>query len=80
MQSQTKRKTELTRPADHRWGYEFGCDGLVSYREARELLGGMSKRTFYRRIAKEVFRTGKEESRAVVCRRSLREYLSRLER
>lgn len=71
---------EKTSPADERYGYQFGCDGVVSVRDAMEALGGVSKATIYRRFEEGLLRHGREKGRAVVCRRSLREYLSGLEK
>jgi hypothetical protein len=66
---------------DKRYGYRFGCDGLMSFTEAREFLGRISKDTLYRKIHAGLIRKGTHTDgrRAVICRRSVLEYVSKLE-
>lgn len=71
--------SQLTSPADKTHGYKFGCDGVVSVKEARVRMGKVSKATIYRRFAEGVIRRGRDGGRAIVCLRSLTEYLSQLE-
>lgn len=75
----TATKSELQSPASMRWGYEFGCDGIVSIREAAKMLGGVSLTTVYRRISEGLLRHGVDGGRAIICRRSLTEYIASLE-
>lgn len=72
-------KTKLDRPADVQWGFPFGVDGCVSIQEAAGILGGVSKRSVFRLIEVGKIRRGKIGSRAVICRRSLKTYLSQCE-
>ena len=66
--------------ADRKYGYRFGCDGLMSIEETCEFLN-ISRWTLNARIDAGHIRKGKHlDGRAVViCRRSVQEYLSRLE-
>ncbi len=70
---------ELVTPADRRFGYRFGCEGVLTISQVIDALGGVSRATVYRRIDEGLLRKGKDKRRAVICRRSLREYLSGLE-
>lgn len=72
-------KDELKTPADKQYGYRFGCDGLIGFDEARELLGGVCRKTLYRRIEEGLIRKGNIKKKSVICRRSLVEYISSLE-
>lgn len=73
-------KQTLKGPADEMYGYAFGCDGLVSFKEACKLLGGICSKTLYRRIADGSIRKGKlGTKKAVICKRSLQEYIQGLE-
>ena len=69
--------------SDEKHGYVFGCDGAVSYLGAADLLG-VSKRTVERWVEQGRFRVGKHEGKKnamnFICRRSLIEYLSDLEK
>ena len=71
-------------PADQRWGYAFGIDGVVSYAEARRRLGDMPERTFYKLLNTGVLRKGLRKRRwrrsgGIICARSLATYLASLE-
>lgn len=70
---------ELITPADRSFGYRFGCEGVLSIEKAREALGGVCRMTIYRRVNEGLLRKGQDKRRVVICRRSLREYLSGLE-
>lgn len=68
-------------PAAERWGYEFGCRGVLSAEEARVMLGNVCGRTLRRYRAQGFIRVGnripgKPNSGKVVCRRSLMEFLA----
>ncbi len=67
--------------ADEKFGYEFGCDGLVSRDEACQLLGGVSVDTLEDLYRENKIRKGKMPGRRVVgiCRRSLRNYIRSME-
>jgi len=66
--------------SDLRYGYQFGVDGLVTVEQVSEMLGGPSIRTVERRIRSGKFRTGRDEGRLVICKRSVLEYIAGLER
>lgn len=66
--------------SDRSWGYRFGCDGIVSLADAAVMLAGVSTRTVERRIVDGLLRPGKLGGRLVICRRSLNEYISTLEK
>lgn len=66
--------------ADEKFGYEFSVDGLMSAEEAQTFLGGISRRTLYRRVDDGKIRIGKQSGKLVVCRRSVTEYAKSLER
>lgn len=75
-------KDELT-DANKKWGYTFGCEGVVSLIDAGELLGVPSKNTVKDYADKGYIRIGKHKaskfSKVVICRRSINEYLDSLE-
>ncbi len=73
------KKAAVQSAVDKRFGYEFGCDGLVSMSEARKLLGGVSRDTVKRLGANLKIRLGKSPNLIMVCARSLREYIKSLE-
>jgi len=64
--------------ADAEWGYRFGIDGVVTMREACELLA-LSHDTIKRRAAEGRLRLGNDGGRIKVCRRSIADYLSEIE-
>ncbi len=66
-------------PADRKWGYRFGVDGIVSCNDAREMLGGLSRSVLDKRAAQGLVRRGKEGGRTVFCIRSLKMYLNSIE-
>lgn len=67
-------------PADQKWGYRFGADGLMSLKETREFLS-MSDDTIARLADAGKIRRGKngENGWSMYCRRSVTEYASSLE-
>jgi hypothetical protein len=66
-------------PADRKWGYRFGVDGIVTAKKAQEMLGNLSRSVLDKRAVSGVIRRGKEGGRTVFCTRSIREYLHNLE-
>lgn len=66
--------------ADRKWGYRFGCDGIVNLEDAGKILANASTRTVERRIAAGVLRAGYEGGRTVVCVRSIRDHIAGLEK
>ena len=70
---------ERDRPADRQWGYKFGVDGLMNTEEARQWLGGVSRRTLGRRMAQGKIRRGFNGHKVVLCRRSVIEHANSLE-
>lgn len=77
----TAKTQPLSTPDDRSWGYRFGCDGVVTKREACRLLGDVHERTLYRRIAERVLRKGyakpnQKRSGLRICRRSIEDYLA----
>jgi hypothetical protein len=81
---ESKMATTLTRPADQKWGYPFGEEGLLSLEQAAEFLGNVSKRTVYRLAADGRIRVGtiglSARGHAKVCRKSLRLYVKGCEK
>lgn len=75
--------TTKTRPANTKYGYRFGCDGVVDINKAMEMLGVKSKTTVNKYAEEKRFRSGKHEgadcSKGVYCRRSILDYLDSLE-
>jgi len=66
-------------PADRQYGYEFGVDGVRDYAWAADRLG-VSKRTISRYIEQGRFRVGRHPgAKAVICKRSILEYVATLE-
>jgi hypothetical protein len=70
-------------PADLRWGYRFGVEGVVPIKEAARLMA-CSTRTVERRVQAGLLRRGYRmpgvpTSGAVICRRSLNDHLSQME-
>lgn len=73
---------EQLSPADARWGFTFGCDGLMSLEEACDFLGGISVDTLDNRARDGLIRKGKHPNglrKAVVCRRSVVEFAATME-
>lgn len=70
---------ELKTPADEKWGYQFGVDGLLSAEDACNFLGGCHRHTLDNYAADGKIRKGKSGNRIVICRRSLEEYVSNIE-
>lgn len=72
-----------TRAANKKYGYSFGCDGVVNIAGAAELLGVSSENTVKKYADERRFRSGKHEggecARNVYCRRSILDYLDSLE-
>lgn len=66
------------RPADRQYGYDFGCEGVVTRENAMQLLD-CAKSTLYRLCAAGVVRRGKLGPRARFCKRSILEHLRSLE-
>lgn len=66
---------------DQEYGYAFGCEGLVGYRTAYELLGGISRGTVNKLADQGHIRKGRtpggRNAKVVFCRRSIREYMGR---
>ncbi|QDU15495.1 hypothetical protein CA11_33200 [Gimesia maris] len=73
---------ELT-GANKKYGYIFGCEGVVDYQGAFILLGVSSRDTVRNMAKRGLIRqgqhTGSSNAKAVFCRRSILEYLSKLE-
>lgn len=67
-----------TSPADEMWGWEFGCDGLMTVVGACRFLS-ISRDTLDRRILSGELRKGKKNGRVYVCERSVRQYAKRME-
>jgi hypothetical protein len=68
---------------EHAWGYDFGAEGVLDMDEAARL-AGCSTQTLWRLREKNALRIGKHlgnirKGKAVVCRRSLSEYLKSIE-
>lgn len=72
--------TNALKGADKSFGYAFGCEGLVSTEEAMQILA-VSRYTLDRRVADHSLRKGRHPGggRVAFCRRSIREYLARME-
>ena len=66
-------------PADRKFGYRFGVDGLMAQEEAIEFLGNPSLSTIDRRVEEGKLRRGKDKGRVVLCRRSVVEYVASCE-
>lgn len=71
---------QVLSPADARWGYSFGVDGLWSREKAAEWLG-CSIRTVDRRCERGRIRRGKDpDTRMIaVCKRSVINFVSMME-
>jgi hypothetical protein len=67
------------KPADRKWGYRFGVDGIVKAKEAQTMLGNLSRSCLDKRAVEGKIRRGKEGGRTVFCARSIRQYLQGLE-
>lgn len=70
-------------PANKKFGYVFGCDGVVDYKGASRLLGVSSRDTIRgmadRGLIRKGQHTGKSNAKAAFCRRSILEYLASIE-
>lgn len=75
----TTQESPLT-GADKEFGYPFGCEGLVDAAEATQFLA-MSRDTLERRVLDGQIRKGRHPGggKVAYCRRSIREYLGRME-
>ncbi|MEQ8852866.1 helix-turn-helix domain-containing protein [Gimesia sp.] len=79
--------TATESPADKKYGYTFGCDGVVDYSTAARMLG-VCKRTVERYVENQDefkrFRVGrhpgKKNQKCVICRRSLNDYIRSIEK
>ncbi|WP_417378160.1 helix-turn-helix domain-containing protein [Gimesia sp.] len=70
---------EQSTGADAKYGYRFGCDGVMDVKEAGDTLG-VCERTVWNYIEQNRFRHGNHPGgKKIICTRSLREYLSSLE-
>lgn len=67
-----------TGPADLKWGYPFGVDGVVGSEAAAALLD-CHRTTLYTLCNDGKIRRGKLNNRAKFCRRSITDYLRSLE-
>ena len=69
-------------PAEQKYGYAFGCDGLMTYSEACQFLA-VSLRKLYELIDEERIRKGKltssKQGSVRLCRRSVVLYAASLE-
>lgn len=72
------------KPSDEMFGYIFGCDGLMSMDEVCTFLGkDVAHDTVDRLIAENKLRAGNlrgKRGRVRICRRSLMEYVSSIEK
>lgn len=65
-------------PADARWGWTFGCEGLMRISEACRFLS-VSRDTIDRRIAAGKLRKGKQDGRVYLCAKSVKEHAKHME-
>ena len=65
-------------PAERKFGYPFGVDGVVGRKQAEHLLACHTA-TLYRLCKRGMIRRGRLGSRARFCRRSIGDYLRTLE-
>lgn len=77
----TKNSETFRSSADRHWGFTFGVDGVIGIQAACKMLGGVHKATIYRRVAQGELRKGNHPSgrKSVICLRSIREYLAKME-
>jgi hypothetical protein len=73
--------TKEQSPAEKRWGYTFGCDGIVTSRAARAMLDLESNETLKEYAERGLIRIGYRipgvpSSGITVCRRSLMAFLA----
>jgi hypothetical protein len=75
------QEIELRSEADKHFGYAFGCDGLASIKETCALLGGVHRDTITAKVRAGFLRKGRhvDGNKAVVCRKSIKEYVARME-
>ena len=71
---------DISGPEDEEYGYEFGCEGLVSSTFARSFLG-VSNTKLWRIISDGQIRKRNDptNNRAKICRRSIAEYVRGME-
>ncbi len=67
-----------TRPANREYGYQFGCDGVMTVPQAMAFLS-CSRSAVYRLIKDGKIRRGKLGPAARICRRSIAQYLDTIE-
>ena len=65
--------------ADKKWGWSFGCDGLMSFEQAQEYLGGMSRSSIDRHAEAGRIRKGRS-GKIYFCKRSVIEFAKSLEK
>lgn len=77
----TAQTPELRTVTDESHGYEFGCDGLMSRDEVCQFIAGVSVDTLDSLCERGEIRKGKipQGRKAVYCRRSVREFVRRME-
>lgn len=75
----TATKKPATSPADQRWGFPFGVDGLMTTAEACERLR-VSRYVIYEAIKRGDIRRSGENKGMRLCRRSVEIYLRSQER
>lgn len=75
----TATKKPATSPADQRWGFPFGVDGLMTTQEACDLLR-VSRYVVYNAINRGDIRRSGENKGMRLCKRSVQVYLRSQER
>ena len=70
--------SETMSPAERKFGYPFGVDGVIGRKQAEQLLACHTA-TLYRLCQKGIVRRGRLGGRARFCRRSITEYLRSIE-
>jgi hypothetical protein len=73
-------KRVKTVTADDKWGFEFGCNGVVDMREASRLLAEASRSTLTRYAEAGSIRRGRIGGRVVFCRRSIESFIQNAEK
>ena len=78
---QSDKTDDAMSVADQHFGFTFGVDGLMSYEQACEFLGGISVSTLKRLLEDGPIRRGRHPHgrRVVVCRRSVMNYIADME-
>lgn len=82
----TAERNETVSAVDQDWGWEFGCEGLMTLDDACEMLS-VSRNTLDRLCTEKFLRKGKsprhdpknKATRVYICRRSVREYMRSME-